>query len=300
MRIMDNNMTVVDDLSAERYASLFNFVPSEEREITFWPRCFSALTSAELSQFDIIIHLAAKTNAAASFENREDMERVNVDQTYHFIDKAAKAGVRLFVFPSSTSVYGVAREIVTEDDPTCINPQSPYAESKIKIENALLDSKMPCIIFRFGTIFGTSPGMRFHTAVNKFCYQACVGEPLTVWKQNYHQKRPYLGLADALRAMEYVARKFSLADQPADIVNQVYNVASGNHTVAEVIEFIKKYRDIEINLIDTPLLNQYSYEVSCDKIANLGYVPICHIEDGIRQTVQQLSRIKRSRPDRIV
>ena len=45
---------------------------------------------------------------------------------------------------------------------------------------------------RFGTIFGASPGMRFHTAVNKFCWQAVMGQPITVWSTAYDQKRPYL------------------------------------------------------------------------------------------------------------
>ena len=116
IRSVSYNTTVVDNLSTERYASLFDFRRAAEHEIIFWARDFSDLTQSELSQFEVIIHLAAKTNAAASFENRDDMERVNVDQTLRLIERATAAGVRLFIFPSSTSVYGVAKEIVTEDD----------------------------------------------------------------------------------------------------------------------------------------------------------------------------------------
>lgn len=280
-------MTVADDLSTERYASLFDFKPSTEHKIIFWPRDFSDLTEKELSQFDIIIHLAAKTNAAASLQNPEEIERVNINQTSSLIERATAAGVSLFMFPSSTSVYGVAKEIVVEDDPECINPQSPYAESKVKIERALQAGKMSYIIFRFGTIFGTSPGMRFHTAINKFCYQACVGEPLTVWRQNLNQKRPYLALTDAITAIDWAIGK------GPEVKNEIYNVASGNYRLCEVLHIIGKHAQIEMNLIDTPLLNQYSYEVSCDKIAKLGYVLEGCLEDGIRQTMRLLSRIRR-------
>ena len=301
IRSVDYNMTVADDLSTERYSSLFDFRASTEHEITFWPRNFSDLIQEELSQFDIIIHLAAKTDAAASFGNRDDIERVNVDQTLGLIDRAEAAGVQLFIFPSSTSVYGVAKDIMIEDDPSYINPQSPYAESKIVIEHALQNGRMPYLILRFGTFFGTSPGMRFHTAINKFCYQACVGESLTVWEQSYHQKRPYLDLADAISAIKLLitylnANVYGLGwgiGDRAFVENQVFNVVSGNHTVAEVIQIIRKYIDVEIELVDTPLLNQHSYEVSCDKIAQLNYEPQGVLEDGIRQTIQLLSRIRR-------
>lgn len=289
IRFLRDNMTVVDDLSTERYCSLFNFKASTEHEIRFWPRDFGTLTKKELSHFDIIIHLAARTNAAASFKNRDDVEKVNVKQTLELIEKATDAGIKLFVFPSSTSVYGVAKEVVIEDDPECIKPQSPYAESKITIENALKSSKLPHIVFRFGTIYGISPGMRFHTAINKFCFQASIGQPLTIWKQNYYQKRPYLDLRDAITAIGWM---INLASKRPEILNQVYNVASGNHTVAEVVQTIKRHINIWIKLVDTPLLNQYSYEVSCKKIAALGYTVDGSLERGIEMTLRLLSRIR--------
>ena len=60
------------------------------------------------------------------------------------------------------------------------------------------------IILRLGTIFGVSKGMRFHTAVNKFCYQAAFKKPLTIWKTAYDQKRPYLDLQDACAVVEFI------------------------------------------------------------------------------------------------
>ena len=116
----------------------------------------------------------------------------------------------LFVFPSSTSVYGVSADVVFEDDDQYLNPQSPYAESKLAIEETIqqrLGESCKYLILRLGTIFGPSPGMRFHTAVNKFCYQAALGQPLTVWKDNYDKVRPYLGINDACCAIDHFLRK---------------------------------------------------------------------------------------------
>ena len=54
-----------------------------------------------------------------------------------------------------------------------LTPQSPYAEIKLKEENMLKkQKKISYISLRFGTISGYSEGMRFHTAVNTFCFNA--------------------------------------------------------------------------------------------------------------------------------
>jgi len=285
------DVTVVDDLSTERYCSLFNFKNGEQK-ISFQKRDFDDLSVRELSQFDIIIHLAAKTNAAASFGCRDDIEKINVNRTSNLIDKASSAGIKLFVFPSSTSVYGVAKDIVTEDDLECVNPQSPYAESKIEIERILQSCKMPHVIFRFGTIFGTSPGMRFHTAVNKFCFQACIGEPLTVWKENFNQKRPYLDLLDASAVINLACCMIDERPHETNRIcfNQIYNVATGNYTAAEVIQEIRKRVDVKVEMVNTPLLNQYSYEVSCRKISETGFSAKGSLKDGIKHTLELLSR----------
>ena len=55
------------------------------------------------------------------------------------------------------------------------------------------------ISLRFGTIVGASPGMRFHTAVNKFCLAARFDKSFPVWKSAYNQYRPYLSLKDAAK-----------------------------------------------------------------------------------------------------
>ena len=57
-------------------------------------------------------------------------------------------------------------------------------------------SKIKFITFRFGTISGFQ-GMRFHTAINKFCLNASLNEKIQIYKTAYNQYRPYLSLRDA-------------------------------------------------------------------------------------------------------
>ena len=56
--------------------------------------------------------------------------------------------------------------------------------------------KIKFVTLRFGTIAGVSPGMRFHTAVNKFCLHSSINEPIEVYKTALNQYRPYLSIRD--------------------------------------------------------------------------------------------------------
>ena len=84
------------------------------------------------------------------------------------------------IFPSSTSVYGKMKDNDTleEYQTNKLFPQSPYAKIKLK-EEKIIKANLKSgkyVIIRLGTIVGVSSGMRFHTAVNKFCYQASLNK----------------------------------------------------------------------------------------------------------------------------
>jgi len=272
----------IDNMKTQRYCSLFGMLNTPR--FKFVQGDFADLTEEQLSEYDTIIHLAAITDAANSFNNAEETEKINVEQTKEFIRKAEKStNLKQFFFPSSTSVYGVASDDVVEDDENYLNPQSPYAESKIKIEKFIKEETgLPYIILRFGTIFGISNGMRFHTAINKFCWQAAMREDVTVWKDNFEMHRPYLGLDDALQSIVL------LMDQ--EVKDEEYNVITNNFKLVDIINFIARVMDgdFRIDFVNTPLLNQYSYKVNIDKIKKLGYAPFDSLEEGINRTLKLL------------
>ena len=274
------NITVIDNMLTQRYCSLFNL----PRNIKFKEIDIKDIQLKDLKDIDVVIHLAAITNAAGSFDNKDQMEEVNYNQTKDFVDLCEEAGCK-FIFPSSTSVYGVAADIVYEDNDKFLNPQSPYATSKINIENYIKNVMSSYVILRFGTIFGISEGMRFHTAINKFCYEASLGKPLTIWKQNYNQYRPYLGLKDAIRALSFFLYNNKTW-------NETYNVLTGNYKLSEIVNFISNEIEVELNMVDTPLLNQYSYKVSDKKIKKIGFKPNENLNDNIILTLRILKNLK--------
>ncbi|MGE0614874.1 MAG: NAD-dependent epimerase/dehydratase family protein [Bacteriovoracia bacterium] len=282
-------LTLIDDMSAQRYCSLFNlpegvryrFTEGDVTKIDLGPLVKGA---------DFVLHLAAITNAAGSFENQAEVERNNFYGTQRVADECVRQRVPL-LYLSSTSVYGSAAELVDEDCPESdLNPQSPYAETKLKEERLLAElgkkAELPFIVCRFGTIFGISPGIRFHTAVNKFCWQAVTGKPLTVWKTAYDQKRPYLDVGDAVNAIELILRE-RIFDR------RIYNVLTGNYTVRQITDVIRGFvPDLTINFVETQIMNQLSYEVSCARFQAKGFRAQGDIHRGISDTVDLLRGLR--------
>ena len=278
-------VVMIDNLSTQRYSSLFN-LPKGVRYSFYEENILEADLHSLFRNIDKVIHFAAITDATSSFEKRDEVEEVNYLGTKKVVEACIAEGCKL-IFPSTTSVYGTQKELVDEDcEKSELQPQSPYAETKLKseefISRMVSKGKVEASIIRLGTIFGTSKGMRFHTAINKFCWQAVLGQPLTIWRTALDQKRPYLGLNDAVNCIDFFLNK-ELFD------GGIYNVVTSNYTVKQVIDFIKCFiDDLQIDLVDNKIMNQLSYEVSTDKIESLGFVFKDNLGDGIEQTISLL------------
>jgi UDP-glucose 4-epimerase len=282
------DIVMVDNLATERYASLFNLPEACHYEFVEG----DVLTADLVSLFtgaEAVVHLAALTNGART-DLRDRMERVNVEGTERVARTCAAMGIGL-LFPSTTSVYGVPRGIVREDCADAdLRPQSPYAEWKLRSEDLLrsLESreKLRFVIFRMGTIFGPSVGMRFHTAVNQFCWRAVAGHPLEVWTTASDQFRPYLDLTDAVRAMIFVLRR-------RQFDGRVYNVLTLNATVTHVVEVLRTYvPDLSITYADSPLMNDLSYCVDDNRFRRLGFEARGSLASGIGDTIAMLTGVR--------
>jgi nucleoside-diphosphate-sugar epimerase len=276
---------LVDNLFTQRYASLFNL----PKGISFCFREMDILSDdlrPIIEDSDLVIHLAAVTNAEVSFFNAGLVETVNKEGLEKVARLCAERGCPL-IFPSSTSVYGVQEGVVDED---CreedLKPQSPYAESKLYGERLLhslgREKGLAFVTLRLGTIFGYSIGMRFHTAVNKFIWQATLGQALTVWKTAQDQKRPYCDLGDCIGAFHHVIRN-NLFD------GQIYNIVTINLTVRNIIDAIRKHiPDLSIQFVESPIMNQLSYHVSNRKSLERGFSYRGILDERIQETIEKL------------
>lgn len=277
-----SRILVIDSLLTQRYPSLFNY--KKYKNIYFLQKDLSKQSIDKyMNKNSIIINLAAITDAASSFENANLVEKNNFEILKR-IAKSATSKKSKLIHISSTSVYGTQKNFVDEScEINDLKPQSPYAESKLKEERHLeKTSGLNYICFRFGTIYGFSTGMRFHTAVNKFCWQAANNEMLSIWKTAYKQKRPYLDLKDACRAIIFIIKK-------KHFNNEIYNVLSDNLTVENVVTEIKNYYpNLKINFVKNKIMNQLSYEVSNTKFRSLGFRFNGKLNKAIKETLANL------------
>lgn len=284
----DVEVVMIDNMKTQRYASLFN-LPESGRYRFIEDDVTTMDLKPALSGADAVVHLAALTDAAGSFGRAEEVEKVNFTATKYVAEACAVLGVPM-IHASSTSVYGTQNDVVDEfcgaDE---LKPQSPYAETKLREEALIADmcgrGDLRAVTFRNGTIFGTSPGMRFHTAVNKFCWQAVMGQALTVWRTAYDQKRPYLDLGDAVRAIVFAVEN-DLFD------GNIYNVVTTNATVRDVVENIRQHvPGLDVNFVDNKIMNQLSYEVRNTRMQQAGFRVEGDMEKGIADTLEALGRV---------
>ncbi len=189
---------------------------------------------------------------------------------------------------SSTSVYGKQAVLVDE---TCekkyLKPQSPYAKIKLIEENLLKrQKKLKYTTFRFGTIAGVSKGIRFHTAVNKFCFNAALNENITVYKTALHQYRPYLSIRDAFKVFKFcIDNDF--------FKNDIYNALSGNFTVNQILKKIRKIKKKnKITFVKSKIMNQLSYHVDDTKLKNEGLKLNSNLEKDIKDTLNLFNYLK--------
>tara|TARA_B100001121_G_scaffold287855_1_gene285491 strand:- start:1805 stop:2743 length:939 start_codon:yes stop_codon:yes gene_type:complete len=279
---------IVDNLKSNRFHSLFNLNKKTKKK--FLIRDISKKNSLnDLKNIDYVIHCASMTNAEKSFSKKNEMYRNNINCLKTVISFCKKNNSKL-IHISSTSVYGKKAKIVDE---TCekkyLKPQSPYADIKLKEEKLIKKEGrfLKYNTFRFGTISGVSVGMSFHTAVNKFCFNAAIGEDINVYKTAIHQYRPYLSLKDAFKVF-----KFSIEND--FFKNDIYNALSGNYTVKQILNKIKKNKkNIKVKFVKSKIMNQLSYKVSTKKLEKEGLKLKSDINKDIVATLKLLRSQKR-------
>ena len=231
------------------------------------------------------MHLASLTNAAASVKNKKNIYKNNLG-IFKNIIKYCKKNHSKLIHISSTSVYGKQSGLVDEN---CkfLRPQTPYAKIKLFEERLLQKNKkrINFITLRFATIAGVSAGMRFHTAVNKFCLDAILGDVIFVWRGAFRLYRPYLSLGDAFTMIKFIINK-NYFDK------EIYNVLTNNYTVKDIVEIIKKFRPkISIKFVKSKIINQLSYKVSDKKIRNKGIFKKRDLTNDIKQTLKLFNNV---------
>ena len=236
-----------------------------------------------LRDAEAAIHLACISNDP-SFELNPTLSRsINYDCFEPLVSIARAAGVRRFVYASTSSVYGVSdAPDVTEEHP--LVPLTDYNKYKGMCEPILLRYQAPdftTVIIRPATVCGYSPRLRLDLTVNILTSLAVNQRRITIF--GGAQKRPNIHVDDISDL--YV----ELLVMPADMIaGKTFNAAYQNHTVAQLGEIVRAIVSREmpelgpIAVETSPSNDMRSYHVSSEKIKReLGWTPQRTIEDAV-------------------
>jgi nucleoside-diphosphate-sugar epimerase len=240
--------------------------------------------AAAVAGCDYVIHMACISNDP-SFELDPELSRtINYDCFEPLVLASKKAGVKRFVYVSSSSVYGVSdAPDVTEEHP--LVPLTDYNKYKGLCEPILLrhgSFDFVPVIMRPATVCGYSPRMRFDLTVNILTNHAVNRGLITVFGGT--QKRPNIHIDDItdlyVKILEY---------PDSQVAGEVFNAGYENHTVSQLASIAKSVVESEfpqktpIRIETTSSNDNRSYHVSSRKIAEtLGYRPQRTIEDAVR------------------
>lgn len=244
----------------------------------------AAKIEAALEGQDAVLHLACISNDA-SFELDENLSKtINYDCFEPLVTAAKKAGVKRFVYCSSSSVYGVSDSPdVTEDHP--LLPLTLYNKFKGMCEPELWKHKadnFTCVVIRPATICGYSPRTRLDLSVNILTNHAVNKGTITVF--GGAQMRPNLHVEDMVDAYEL------MLEAPHEKINgETFNIGFQNYSISDIASMVKKVVQEElpekgdINIVTTPTNDMRSYHVNSDKVRRvLGFTPKRSIEDAVR------------------
>lgn len=253
----------------------------------------TAKLAGTLAGHDSFISLACISNDA-SFELDEKLSTsVNLDAFEPMVIAAKKAGVRRFIFASSSSVYGVSDQPdVTEEHP--LVPLTLYNKFKGMCEPLLFkhtDASFVGVVFRPATVCGYAPRQRFDLSVNILTNHAVNNGKITVF--GGEQMRPNLHILDYCDAVQL------LLDAPDEkVANEVFNVGYQNMSILDIALLVKRVVEREfpekgeIGIVKTPTDDKRSYHINSDKIRRvLGYIP----KHTIEQAVSDLCRAFKDR-----
>jgi len=248
----------------------------------------TAHLAKELAGMDQVIHLACISNDTRFELDSELGKSINYDCFEAMVLAAKAAGVKRFIYASTSSVYGVSdAPEVTEEHP--LVPLTDYNRFKGMCEPLLLRQQSPeftTVVVRPATVCGYSPRMRFDLTVNILTNHAVNKGKITVFGGS--QQRPNIHVDDIA---ELYVKMLEYPDEM--IAGEIFNAGYQNHTVSELAEIVKKVVGEEmperdsITIETTASDDLRSYHVSSKKIAGkLGYSPQRSVEDAVRDLCQ--------------
>lgn len=276
-------VVVVDDLSTGTAANL-----NPRAEFVEGSVADEAVVERAIERCDVVFHQAALGSVPRSLERPLDTNTANITGTLTLLQAARQAGIRRFVWASSSSVYGGAIDLPTPETAPLV-PRSPYAVSKLAAEHYCRVFwelfQLETVGLRYFNVYGPrqSADSQYAAVIPKFITAVLTGTPPSVHGDG-QQTRDFTYVEDVVNANLRAARA------PAErCAGRVYNIAGGAQwTLLQMLEIVcdTLSRSVEPNHISSrPGDIRHSMADAREATRDLGWEARVAFPDGISRTV---------------
>ena len=233
--------------------------------------------AGHLGGVDAVIHLACISNDP-SFELNPALGRsINLDAFQPLVEISRNQGVKRFIYASSSSVYGIKKEMDVNEVMT-LEPLTDYSRFKAECEKILLDYQSPSfstVIVRPATVCGYSPRQRLDVIVNILTNLAYNKREMSIF--GGEQLRPNIHIADMVDSYLLLLESDDLA-----VAGQIFNAGFENQKVKDLAAIVKEVIGQDVRMVTLPTEDNRSYHISSKKIYDeLGFKATRTIRDAV-------------------
>ena len=235
------------------------------------------LLTKAMDNVDCVIHLACISNDPSFELNPTLGKSINFDCFRPLVEISRDAGVKRFIYASSSSVYGV-KEVPNVHEEMELTPLTDYSRFKAECEKVLAEyqtNDFTTLTLRPATVCGHSPRQRLDVIVNILTNFAYNKRQIKVFGGD--QLRPNIHIEDMTDL--YI----QMIDIPKDkIAGKIFNAGYENQTVNELASTVKKVIGNDVIIAKTSTDDNRSYHISSKKIEQeLGFTPRHSIEEAV-------------------
>lgn len=278
-----SRIVIYDNLSRDNYNFFLGSIFKDAHKFSFVEGDIldSRKLRKHLQGMDTVIHLAARVTTPFANIDSHFFEQVNHWGTAELVYALEESEVSRFIYMSSTSVYGRSKDLATEEKVP--NPRTFYGISKLRGEEHVmrLFDKMQTYIIRCGNVYGFNKSMRFDSVINRFVFDANYKGRITI-NGNGTQARAFIHVEAISRILANLIS--------ADVAPGIYNVATHNYQILELVDVLKKiFPPLEFLFVNQHLnLRGIRIQPNQNFMSTLGVNQTGDIEQEIRAFAKQL------------
>jgi UDP-glucuronate 4-epimerase len=241
------------------------------------------------TDFDFVIHLAAKAGVRPSIEDPESYVKTNILGTQNILNWMVEMKIKKLIFASSSSVYGNNEKLPFSEDDDVNSPVSPYAYTKISCEmlNLLWHQlyNLDIINLRFFTVYG--PRQRPDLAIRKFANAIMENETIALYGDG-SSARDYTYIEDIINGIDGAIKYLQKNEKVFETINL------GNSSpvkLIELTELLQKQIGKPGKIVFKPMQagdvnNTYADITKAQKLLN--FKPKTPIAEGLKTFVNWL------------